>query len=87
MLFGQIGICPRKANNSVILKDKNLKQLHNLHMAITNLNPQLWIGIYNGFAIILDLRKTGIAKKTNTHTNKDKYSQFIIIMIHTSQEA
>ena len=33
-------------------------------MATTNLNPQLWIRIYNGFAIIPDLRQTGIAKKT-----------------------
>ena len=31
-------------------------------MAITNLNPLLWIRIYNGFAIIPDLRQTGIAK-------------------------
>ena len=32
-------------------------------MATTNLNTHLWIRIYNGFAIIPDLRKTGIAKK------------------------
>ena len=32
---------PRKCNNSVILKDKNSKKIHNLHMATTNLNPQL----------------------------------------------
>ena len=32
-------------------------------MAITHQNPQLWIRIYKGFAIIPDLRKTGIAKK------------------------
>ena len=30
---------PKKGNNSVILKDKNSKNLHNLHMAITNVNP------------------------------------------------
>ena len=35
-------------------------------MAITNLNPQLWIRIYNGFAIIPDLRQTGIAKNLAT---------------------
>ena len=39
-------------NNSVILKDKSSKKLHNLHMAITNPNTHLWIRIYNGFAII-----------------------------------
>ena len=33
-------------------------------MATTNLNPQLQIRIYYGFAIIPDLRQTGIAKKT-----------------------
>ena len=32
-------------------------------MARTNLNPQLWIRVYNGFAIIPALRQTGIAKK------------------------
>ena len=32
-------------------------------MATTNLNTHLWIRIYNGFAIIPDLRQTGIAKK------------------------
>ena len=53
----------RKGNNSVILKDKNLKNSHNLHMTTTNLNTHLWIRIYNGFAIIPDLRQTGIAKK------------------------
>ena len=31
-------------------------------MATTNLNPQLWFRIYNGFAIIPYLRQTGIAK-------------------------
>ena len=40
MLCCQIGIkYPREGNNSVILKDKNSKILHNFHMAITNLNP------------------------------------------------
>ena len=33
-------------------------------MATTNLNPQLWIRINNGFDIIPDLRQTGKAKKT-----------------------
>ena len=32
-------------------------------MATINLNPQLQIRIYYGFAIIPDLRQTGIAKK------------------------
>ena len=32
-------------------------------MATTNLKTHLWIRIYNGFAIILDLRQKGIAKK------------------------
>ena len=31
-------------------------------MATTNLNPQLWIPIFNGFTMIPDLRHTGIAK-------------------------
>ena len=31
-------------------------------MAKTNLNPEFQIRIYDGFAIITDLRKTGIAK-------------------------
>ena len=35
-----------------------------MHIATTNLNPQLWIRIYNDFAIISGLRQTGIAKKT-----------------------
>ena len=37
----QIGIkYPRKDKNSVILKYENLfKKMHNLHMAITDLNP------------------------------------------------
>ena len=35
-------------------------------MATANLNPQLWIRIYNGFAIIPNLRQTGIAKKLAT---------------------
>ena len=33
-------------------------------MSTTNLNIHLWIRIYNGFAVIPDLRQTGIAKKT-----------------------
>ena len=45
-----------------MLKDKNSKKLHNLYMATTNLNTHLLIRIYNGFAIIPDLRQTGIAK-------------------------
>ena len=35
-------------------------------MAIKNINPQLWIRIYNRFAIIPDLSQTGITKKTWT---------------------
>ena len=63
-LCAQIGIkYPGKGNNSVILKDKNSKKIHNLHMATTNLNPQLWIRNNNSFAIIPDLRQTGITKQ------------------------
>ena len=40
-LCGQIGIkYHRNGNNYVILKDKNSKRLHNLHMGITNLKNQ-----------------------------------------------
>ena len=35
-------------------------------MATTNLNTHLWTRIYNGFAIIPDLRQTGIAKNLAT---------------------
>ena len=45
-----------------MLFKKKIEKLHNLHMATTNLNTHLWIRIYNGFAIIPDLRQTGIAK-------------------------
>ena len=31
-------------------------------MATTNLNTHLWFLIYNGFAIIYDLRQTGISE-------------------------
>ena len=41
-LCGEISIeYSRKGNNCVILKDKNSKKLHNLHMATTNLNSHL----------------------------------------------
>ena len=59
MLCGQIDML----HNYVILKDKNSKKIHNLHMATANLNPQLWIRIYNGFAIIYGF-------KTNRHSKK-----------------
>ena len=49
-------------NNSVILTDKKLGKIHYLHIAITNLNRQLWIRIYNGFSEIPDIRQTGITK-------------------------
>ena len=39
-------------------------------MAITNLNPQLWIRIYNGFAIIAALRQTVIAENLATFGEK-----------------
>ena len=39
-------------------------------MATTNLNTHLWIRIYNGFAIIPDLRQTGIAKNLATFGKK-----------------
>ena len=78
-LCRQIGIkYPRKGNNSVILKDKNAKKLHNLHMETTNLNTHLWIRIYNGFAIILDLRQTGIAENLATF-GKYKFYEFFCL--------
>ena len=39
-------------------------------MATTNLNTHLWIRIYNGFAIIPDLRQTSIAKNLATFGKK-----------------
>ena len=70
-LSGKIGIkYQRKGNNSVILNDKNAKKLHKLHTATTNLNTHLCILIYNGFAIIPDLRQTGIAKNLATFGKK-----------------
>ena len=56
----------RKGNNSVILKDKNPKKLYNLHIAIININPYLWIRIYNGYPIITYLRQTGITENVAT---------------------
>ena len=38
-------------------------------MPTTNLNSQLWISIYNGFAIIPELRQTVIAKKKQKKRN------------------
>ena len=35
-------------------------------MAITHLNPKLWIRTYNGFAEISDLRQTGISENLAT---------------------
>ena len=35
-------------------------------MAITNLNPYLWIRIYTGFDIKPNLRQTGMAKNLAT---------------------
>ena len=40
-------------------------------MAITNLNPQLWIRIYTGFDIKPNLRQTGIAKNMATFGTKN----------------
>ena len=39
-------------------------------MATTNVNAELWICIYNGFAIIPVLRQTGIAKNLATFGRK-----------------
>ena len=64
----------KKGQNSVILNDKNAKKLHNLHMAITHLNPQLWTLIYNSFAKIPDLRQTGITENLAT------FGQFFIVL-------
>ena len=61
---------PKKGHNSVILKDKNTKKLHNMHIVITNLNPKLWIRTYNGFAVIPDLRQTGISENLATFGQK-----------------
>ena len=49
-----------KGNNSVILKYKNPKKVYNLHIAIINITPYLWIRIYDGFGIISELRQTRI---------------------------
>ena len=56
----------KKGHNSVILRDKNTKKLHNLHNAISHQNASLCICIYNGFAEILDLRQTGITENLAT---------------------
>ena len=55
-----------RAITQVISKDKNLKKLLNLHMAIENFNPKLWIHYYNSSAKISDLRflKTFFFKKS-----------------------
>ena len=39
-------------------------------MAIINLIPQLWIRKYNGFAVKLDLRQTGITKNLGIFVQK-----------------
>ena len=71
-LSGKIGIkYERKGNNSVILNDKNAKKLHKLHTGTKNLNTHLWILMYNGFAIIPDLRQTGIAENLATFGKKN----------------
>ena len=54
----------------MLFEKQILKKLHNLHMAVKNLNPQLWICIYNGFSIIPDSRKTGITKNLATFWQK-----------------
>ena len=53
-----------KANNSNRYKFR--KKKNDMHMAITNLNPYLWIRIYTGFDIKPNLRQTGIAKNLAT---------------------
>ena len=60
----------KKGHNAVILKNKNAKKLHNMHMVITHLNPKLWIRTYNGFAVIPDLRQTGISENLATFGQK-----------------
>ena len=40
-------------------------------MAITHLNPQLWIRIYNSFAEIPFLRQTGITENLATFGKKN----------------
>ena len=37
-----------------------------MHMTITHLNPKLWILTYKGFAVIPDLRQTGISENLAT---------------------
>ena len=41
-----------------------------MHIVITNLNPKLWIRKYNGFAVIPDLRQTGISENLATFGQK-----------------
>jgi len=41
-----------------------------MHMTITHLNPKLWIRTYNGFAVIPDLRQTGISENLATFGQK-----------------
>ena len=58
--------------------------MHNLHMTKTNLKPQLWIRIYriyNGFAIIPDLRQTGIAKNLAHFGEKKILKIFICALL------
>ena len=45
-------------------------KLHNMHMTITHINPKLWIRTYNGFAVIPDLRQTGISENLATFGQK-----------------
>ena len=47
-------------------------------MATTNLNTHLWIRMYNGFAVIPDLRQTGIAKKPG-HVWKKNSCEFFCV--------
>ena len=55
-------------------------------MATTNLNTHLWIRIYNGFAIILDLRQTGIAKNLATFGNKILWIFLCALLIYMQKE-
>ena len=47
-------------------------------MSIANLNPQLWIRIYNGFAKIPDLRQTGITENLATFGKKNSCEFFSV---------
>ena len=55
-------------------------------MATTNLNTHLWIRIYNGFAIIPDLRQTGIAKKLATFGIKITVNILCALLIYLQEE-